>query len=109
MIDLIFHWANDVVLVRINGHSVLFGNTMSGNKLGDISGLKLDFKSTIKEFPDLENDIEWKEKAIERFKEHIRTLDKEEEIANYIIHELTDKGYIPKLKQVAGFRPVRLT
>lgn len=108
MIDILFNYGNDVVLVKINGHSVLFGSTMFGNKMADISGLRLDFNGTIREFPDLQDNLDWREEAIKRFKQHIKLLDKEEEIADYIIKELRTKGYTPKLKQVAGHRAMKL-
>ncbi|UCD20926.1 MAG: hypothetical protein JSW08_00040 [archaeon] len=109
MIDIIFHHANEVVIVQIRRNQVLFGTTTYGTKMADISGLKLDFHGTIKEFPDLEGDIEWREKAIERFKSHIKQLDTEDQIADYIIYELRNKGYSPKLKQKHGFRPIKIS
>jgi len=108
MIDLIFHQASEVILVRIKGNSVAFGSTMFGAKMADISGLKLDFTGTIREFPDLKEDLEWREKAIIRFKEHIAKLENEDKISDYIIYELRNCGYTPKLKQVAGMRPVKI-
>ena len=108
MIDLIFNHANELVLVRIRGNDITFGSTLYGAKMAPIDGLKLDFPGTIKEFPDLEKDLEWRKKAILRFKEHIRVLGDEERTAEYIIYELKTKGYLPKLKQKAGMRPVRI-
>src|SRR3990167_7757631 len=108
MIDLSFQHASEIVLVKINGISVLFGSTIFGARLADISGLKLDFHGTIREFPDLRDDLEWREKAIERFKKHIKELKNEDKIADYIIYELRNKGYTPKLKQKHGFRPTRI-
>ena len=108
MIDLIFHHASEVVIVRINGHSITFGSTMFGAKMADISGLRLDFNGTIREFPDLKDDLNWREKAIERFRKHIETLKDEDKIADYIIYELRNKGYQPRLKQKPGFRPARI-
>ena len=108
MIDLIFHHSSEVVIVRINGHSVTFGSTIFGAKMADISGLRLDFNGTIREFPDLKDDLEWREKAIERFKEHIKELKDEDKIADYIVYELRNKGYSPKLKQVKVFRPLKI-
>lgn len=109
MIDLIFNYANDVLLVQIRGQDIKFATTTFGARLADISGLKLDYNGTIREFPDLKDDIEWREKAIIRFKEHIKTLRDEQAIAEYVIYELRTKGYTPKLKQIAGFRPVKLS
>ena len=108
MINLHFQRANEVILIVINGNNVLFGSTIFGAALADISGLKLDFHGTIREFPDLKEDLQWREKAIERFKKHIKALNDEDKISDYIICELRNKGYIPKLKQKQGFRPVRI-
>ena len=108
MIDLIFNQASEVVIVRIVGNSVTFGSTIYGAKMADISGLRLDFTGTIREFPDLKDDINWKDNAISRFKNYIANLDSEDKIADYIIYELRNKGYAPKLKQVAGYRPVKI-
>ena len=109
MIEIIFNYASEVIIVRINGKEVLFGSTMYGAQLAHIDGLRLDFHGTIREFPDLKNDIEWKSKAINRFKDHIKSLKTEDEVADYIINELRTKGYTPKLKQKSGFRPVKLS
>lgn len=108
MIDLIFNHGSEVVLVRINGHELTFGSTIYGAMMADISGIKLDFHGTVREFPDLQNDIQWREKAIKRFKEHISKLKDEDKIADYVIEELKTKGYSPKLKQKAGYRPVKI-
>jgi len=106
MIDLIFHHASEVVIVRIKGNEVTFGSTIYGAKMASIDGLRLDFHGTMREFPDLKDDVDWRVKAIDRFKDHIAVLKEEEKIAEYILHELRTKGYTPKLKQKAGFRPV---
>ncbi len=108
MIALTFQRASEMILIHIKGNSITFGSTTFGAKMADISGLKLDFQGTIREFPDLEKDINWREKAIERFKNHIKTLKNEDEIANYIIYELKNKGYTPKLKEKAGFRQEKI-
>lgn len=108
MIALTFKHANELVLVHIKGNSVTFGSTIFGAVMADISGLRLDFHGTIREFPDLKDDIDWKDKAIQRFKEHIKTLKNEDEVADYIVYELRNKGYEPKLKEKAGFRAVRI-
>lgn len=108
MIALQFNHASEIVLVHINGNSVTFGSTIFGAKMADISGLKLDFHGTIREFPDLKDDLNWREKAIERFKKHIKGLKDEDKISDYIIYELRNKGYTPRLKQKPGFRPVRI-
>ena len=108
MIDLIFNHANEVVIVRINNRDIRFGNTTFGAKMASIDGLKLDYHGTILEFPDLKDEVDWRKKAIERFKEHVKILDSEDLIAKYIIYELRNKGYTPKLMQKAGHRAVAI-
>ena len=61
-----------------------------------------------KEFPDLEGDVEWRKKAIERFKKKIFDFKTEEERAEYIIEDLRKFGYIPERKQKEGFRPEKI-
>lgn len=108
MIDVIFNYANEVLLVKVQGSSVLFGSTTFGAKMADISGLRLDYSGTIREFPDLANDLEWRQKAISRFKDHIKILKTEDKITEYLIDELSTKGYKPKYKQIKGFRAVKI-
>lgn len=108
MIELIFYQGTEIIVVRIDGHKVEFGSTIYGARLADITGLRLDYHGTIREFPDLKDDMEWRMKAIQRFKNHIATLPDEEAVAEYLIYELRNKGYTPKLKQKAGFRRVAI-
>lgn len=105
MIELIFYYGSEVILVRIIGKNVEFGNSAYGNKLASIDGLNLDKNGVIKEFPDLKDKLDWRSIAISRFKEHINKMNNEDEISNYIVKELSSKGYIPKFKQRKGFRP----
>ena len=72
------------------------------------TGLKLNYSGTIKEFPDLKDNLDWRKIAIERFKKRIREMNNEEEISQYIINDLKKYGYIPKLKQKKGFRIQRI-
>ena len=106
MIELIFELGSEVVLVKIEGHKILFGNTSYGAQMADISGLKLDYNGVCREFPDLELEFNWKEQAIERFKEKIKEMKTEDEICNYIIIELEKQGYKAKKKRRDGFRPI---
>ena len=106
MIELIFFYGSEVILVRITGKKVEFGNSSYGNKLAIIDGLGLDKAGTLKEHPDLIDNPNWKNIAISRLKEHIEKLESEEKIADYVIKELSKKGYIPKYKQIKGFRPI---
>lgn len=104
MIELIFYLGKDIILVRIEGNSVYFSNSEYGQVYSDISGLKLNKEGVIREFPDLKLDLEWREKAIKRFKEHIRSLPNEGSVSDYVIKELRGQGYIPKFRQLKGFR-----
>jgi hypothetical protein len=106
MIEVILYYGSEVILVRITGKKIEFGNSAYGNKLATIDGINLDKKGTIREFPDLKDRDDWKEEAIRRFKVYIEKLNNEDEVSDYIIKELCSKGYIPKYKQRNGFRPV---
>jgi len=108
MIELLFEFGSEVILVVVRGKDVKFGSTTYGAQLADISGMKLDYTGVIREFPDLETRPDWQEIAVERFKEHIKNLNSEEEICSYIIGELEGCGYVAKSKRRDGFRPVNL-
>ena len=103
-----FHLGPDVVLVKIDGTSILFGNTSFGALLAPIDGIQLSKAGVEKEFPDLKDNVSWREEAIKRFKEKIAGLPSERQRADYIIADLQSHGYIPKMMQVGGFRPVKL-
>lgn len=105
MIELMFEHLGEVILVRIEGQKVLFGSTAFGAVLADIEGLKLDYAGVIKEHPDLKARSDWQQEAVRRFKEKIKSFKTEEERAEYIIEDLKKHGFIPKVKQRAGFRP----
>ena len=104
MIDLFFQHLNEFVLVRIDGHKILFGNTNYKGQLASIDGLKLNHNGVINEFPDLIGNNSWRDIAIQRFKDKIKDMSNEEEIAIYVIDDLKKHNYIPKLKQKKGFR-----
>lgn len=108
MIDLIFNFANEIVLVKIEGNNIRFGTSVYGAQLANIEGIRLDWAGTIREFPDLKDNLDWRKIAINRFKDYIKTLKTEDEVSEYIIKELSSKGYTPKLKQVKGFRPQKI-
>lgn len=108
MIEIIFQFGGEIILVKIEGNNVYFGNTTYGARMATIDGIKLSHAGVIKEFPDLEDDENWREEAIKRFKEKIKSCKKEQEIADYVITDLKEHGYIPKRLQINGKRPVRL-
>ena len=108
MIELMFEFLGDVVLIRIERNKVLFGSTQFGARLASIDGLKLDYAGVCREFPDLELSEKWREEAIQRFKKKIKEIKTEKEIALYLIDDLKKYGYIPRKMQVSGHRAMRL-
>lgn len=104
MMDLIFQFLGDYVLVRIEGNQVYLSNSSQGNIRAPINGLKLSYEGVIKEFPDLKDTSSWKEVAIVRFKEKLSSMESEDERAIYLIEDLRQHGYKPMFKQKVGFR-----
>lgn len=109
MIDLIFYYGSEIVLVRIVDRNVYFSTSTFGAMSSSIEGLKLDKAGAIKEWPDLENNPEWKQEAIKRFKEKIASFRIEDDAARYIIEDLKQYGYVPKWKQKQGFRKEKIS
>lgn len=104
MIDLIFEFGGDVILIRINGGQVTFSNSQFGAVYAPIEKLQLNYNGVCREFPDLETRTDWREEAIKRFKDKIKSFKNEDEIAEYLIEDLRKKGYVPKYKQKSGHR-----
>lgn len=104
MIELMLRLGNEIVLVRIQGNRVEFGNTAQGAMMSSIGGMRLSKVGVLKEFPDLEEDVDWRIKAVNRFIEKIRSFESEEAIASYIITDLKKFGYFPMYRQKAGMR-----
>jgi len=107
MIGVIFMFASDMIEVRVEGNNILF---RSGGHLqwATIDGLQMNYEGVCKEFPDLEGMSNWKEQAVERFKDKIASYSKEGEKMEYIIEDLKKHGYIPKYMQKGGHRPQRI-
>lgn len=103
MITGYFQSGGDVQLVIVDGNNLMFCD--SNRTITTIEGLRFNYVGVVKEFPNLENDEEWKKKAIERFKEHIKKMETEREKLYYIKDELEKFGYVSLYKQVVGFRP----
>ena len=106
MIDLIFEFGSEYTFVRVQGSNIFF-RTQESQSYGTIDGLKLDYTGTIREFPDLETNKEWKKEAIKRLKEKIKKMKDEKERAKYVIEDLSKHGYKIHTMQVNGFRPVK--
>lgn len=107
MIQATFEFGGDIIIAEVDGHNLMFMESETG-QMAPVEGLKFDKQGVLEEFPDLEGEENWKEKAIERFKEHIKELDNEKDRISYVIEELTKCGYKPLYKQRKGFRPKKL-
>ena len=105
MIQLLFELGSEVILVVVDGKRVTFGNSVFGNKLASIDGLRLSKRGVEKEFPDLIGKDNWREEAVRRFKIKLEGLDSELERAKYIIRDLKSHAYKAKSIQKQGFRP----
>ena len=104
MIQIIFGFGSEKVLITIRDKDIRFGNTSFGSQMTSIDGLSLDYSGVCHEFPDLESHDDWRGEAIKRFKEKIENFDSEDEIADYLIEDLKKFGYIPEQKQKNGWR-----
>lgn len=104
MIKGLFKLAGDIQEVIIKGNELLFFDINSG-MMTTIEGLRLSKAGSIKEFPDLKEDEEWRKKTIERLKQKMKSLNTETEKMEYVKGELTKFGYEPLHYQRAGFRP----
>ena len=107
MIKASFRLGGDYVEAVVDGNNLYFSD-VSTQAITTIEGLKLSKQGVVKEFPDLENDKEWKKKAMDRFKDHVKNLNSESARISYIIEELRKFGYTPLTKQRAGFRPAKI-
>lgn len=104
MIGILFEFVGDIIEVRVDCTNVLFRKKDFGGAFATIDNLKLSKTGVVKEFPDLKENKNWKEIAIERFKEKIKGLNTEEERKEYIINDLIKFGYKPLYEQKSGFR-----
>jgi len=103
MIKGLFRFGGDLIETIVNQNNIMFSDVSTG-VITTIEGLKLDKAGVIKEFKDLENDDEWRKKAMKRLKEHIKKYKTENEKIDYIKDELEKYGYEPLTKQRAGHR-----
>lgn len=109
--QLVFQLADEIVLIKILGNTIWFSNSSTNfQKFAPIEGLRLKKEGILKEFPDLEGLelVEMRQKAIERFKDKIKTLDSEPRIKDYIVNEMIKMGYTLKSIQREGFRPEKI-
>lgn len=108
MIRIFFGFANEKVLITIRGNNVTFSQTSFGAIESQIEGLRLDYQGCCREYPDLETRSDWREETIKRFKEKIKGLQTEREVANYLMEDLKPFGYVPELIQRDGHRPIKI-
>jgi GTP1/Obg family GTP-binding protein len=101
-----FQLGQDLIQVVVRGNELMFYDISTGT-ITTIEGLKLDFSGVIKEFPDLKDEDEWRKKAIERLKTHMKKFDKEMDKLNYVKNELVKFGWKALYFQKAGFRPMK--
>lgn len=108
MIGALFKLGMEIIEVRVHDKDVYFRSSQYGAMFAPIEGLKLSKAGALKEFPELEGDPKWQEKAIVKFKEKINEFNNEDEKMNYIIEDLKKVGYQPMYKQKEGWRPERI-
>lgn len=107
MIGIIFEYRNEIVEVRVFGDNLYF-RTIQSKFYAPIEGLRFSYPGVVKEHPDLEGVADWREQAVKRLKDKIKSLVTEDEKKDYVIKELSKVGYMPKYYQKEGFRPVKL-
>lgn len=102
-----FQFGSERIVIRIIGENVLFVD-LQNNIMSPIEGLKLNRQGVIKEHPDLKDNPEWKQIAIQRFVDKIKALPSETKRMEWMIKEMKNMGYKPLFQQRAGFRPKKI-
>ena len=109
---LYFKIAGEIVIVKIQGHNVTFADVNTNfNQFYPIEAIKLNVQGCLKENPDLEglSNEEIRLASISRFRDHIKKLNNENSIKDYIVTEMGKIGYSLIKIQREGFRTVTLT
>lgn len=104
MINATFRFGGDLVSIKVEGNNLYFFDIGTG-VISTLEGLKFSKAGVLKEHPDLENNSEWKNIAIERLKKHIKGIEGDVNKAYYLKEELEKFGYEPVHYIQAGFRP----
>ena len=99
-----FQLGGDQIESIVDKENIMFRDTSSGTTT-TVHGLRLSKSGVIKEHPDLKDDEDWRKKALDRLKEHVKKIKTEDKKMNYIKDELSKHGYTPLFKQRAGWRP----
>ena len=94
--------------VIVNQTELLF-YSINSQTFTTVKGLKMSKAGVVKEFPELENNPDWKQIALDRLKEKMNGFKTEKEKLTYVMDELTKFGYKALFYQRAGGRPTKLT
>ncbi len=108
MIHILFTFANETILVSVDRNEVMFGNTSYGARMATIDGIDIKYSGVVKEFPDLKDRQDWREEAINRFKDKVKSLKDEKKVAEYIIKDLSKHGYTAFKIQEKGKRAITI-
>lgn len=103
MINATFQLGSDLISIKVEGNNLGFFDIGTG-QMTTLEGLRLSKSGVLKEFSDLKDDANWRKKAIERLKKHIKTIKTEMNKMIYVKDELIKFGYEPLHYQKAGFR-----
>ena len=106
-IQTTFQQGSQRIVVRVIEDNVLFID-LENNMMSPIEGLNLNKTGVIKEHPDLKDDPKWKQKAIQRFTDKIKSFKSEKERMEWIIKELKPMGYKALFWQRQGHRPKKI-
>lgn len=102
-----FQLGSERIIVRIIRENVLFFD-LQNNMMSPLEGLRFSREGAIKEYPDLKDDENWKQKAIQRFTDKIKSLPSETKRMEWIIEEIRKMGYTPLYQQQDGWRLKRI-
>ena len=102
-----FKKAGEIMVVRIINDVVLFID-IQNNTMSPFEGLSLNKLGVIREYPDLKDNPNWKQIAIERFVSKIKSLKDEKERMDFMIKEMKEMQYTPMFMSKNGFRPQKI-
>ena len=106
-IKLTVKLGGEIFEVIVNQTELLF-YSINSQSFTTIKGLKISKGGVLKEFPDLEDNPNWKDIALERLKEKMNSYQTEREKLTYVMNELLKFGYQILFYQRAGGRPTKI-
>lgn len=108
MIGVIFKLGPEFVKVTIeSGNQIYFQNKETGTHKAKLEHMRLNKSGVIKEFPDLQDNPEWRKIALERFESKVKSFENESLAMEYVVKEFRKMGYSPEYLQRTGYRPRR--